>query len=252
VNLPEPPEFPPPSATPPPPPAAPPAAPPPPPGVGAAPAGYVPYAAAQPLRPTRGLGKAVSVMYKVAAASSMLTAIAVFHRKTVVQDIVDRGGQVTAADVSADDRARALLITAVVVSFLLLLAGGIITAIWANRVAKNAVARGALGVNPGMAAGGWFIPIGSWFLGFRELTRSVEGLGRHTTSIRNWQIAFVVTTLFGWLTRNLGGDPGSLSELANTLNSQFFLSLLAFVLYLVSAILGAKAIREIDDVVSPA
>jgi hypothetical protein len=247
VNLPEPPEFPPPSAAPPPPPAAPP--PPPPPG---APAGYVPYGAIQPLRPTKGLGKAVAVMYKVVAASSMLTAIAVFHRKSVVQDIVDRGGQVTTADVSSDDRARALLIGAAGIGLLLLVAAGIVTAIWANRVAKNAVARGALSVSPGMAAGGWFIPIGSWFLGFRELTRSVEGLGRHTSSIRNWQFAFIITTVFGWLTRNIGGDPGSLRELADTLSSQFFLSLVAFVLYLVSAILGAKAIREIDDVVSPA
>jgi len=204
------------------------------------------------MRPTRGLGKATLVMYRVVCASAMLTAIAIFNRKRVVDDIIARGGRVTAADASDDDRARALLVAAGGIALILIVAAGIVTAVWASRVAKNAVARGAIGVNVGMAKAGWFIPFGSWFLGFRELRRSVEGVGGGAPSIQRWQISFIVVSVFGWVSRGAGKDPGSLAELRDNLSTQFGLALLAFVLYLVAMFMATKAIHEVDQAVSPA
>jgi hypothetical protein len=189
----------------------------------------------------------------VVCASALLTAIAIFNRKQIVDDIIARGGRVTATDASDDDRARALILAAGAIALLLIVAAGIVTAVWAGRVAKNAVARGALGVNVGMAKAGWFIPIGSWFLGFRELRRSVEGVGGGGgASIQRWQISFIVVSAFGWFSRSAGDDLGSLAELRDYLSTQFGLALLTFVLYLVAMYMATKAIHEVDTAVSPA
>ena len=234
--------------------ATPPPPPPPLPGssLGAPPAGYVAYSAAGPQRPVKGLGMATITMYRVVCVSSLLTAIAVFHRKSVVQDILDRGGQVNADDIAADNSARSLLVAAVVVGVVLMLAAGIVTAVWSHRVATNAVARGARDVKPGMAAGGWFIPFGMWFLGWRELQRSVEGVGSDASPIKRWQMAFIGASVFSWFTRNAGGNPNSLSDLGSTLSTQFILFLLGFALYVLAMVFATKAIRHINEAVGPA
>ena len=219
--------------------------------MGAAPAGYVPYRTGTPPRPLRGLSRAVLILYGAVTAASVLLAIAFGHRWSVVDDIL-ASGTFTSADQDAINTTDQQVSGAAVLVLVLLLAAAILTAIWARRVVTNAEAAGVHGLSVGMATGGWFIPIGSWWLGFREIQRSVEGVGHESNRIRHWRVAFVVMSLLGLVVRNTDIDTTGRDEFLSSLNRQFVLGLVSAALYGICMYFAMKAIRDVDTALSPA
>ena len=127
-------------STPPPPPPPPsnfPAAP------GGPPPGYTPYVtgATGTVLPSKGLSKAMIVLFWCTTAAAALSGFALYRRKGVWDDFV--GGSATLGDL---DDADSLVGTMIVLQVVLLLASAILCAIWSKRIADNAKARGAVGV----------------------------------------------------------------------------------------------------------
>lgn len=129
------------------------------------------YGYAPPVRPTRpitGLSTAVMILVGLTGASSIFLAIALFHRASLLND----SGILPAGD--ADD-ANNRVAVATAFFFLLLVAAGVLWIIWQFRYASNALAlRGSLGLLPGWAIGGWFIPFGNYVLPQLQLYQAAK------------------------------------------------------------------------------
>src|SRR3954453_21556242 len=180
-------DFPPPGGpSPEPPPVAPPPGPPawgappppaaPPPGAAPyAPAGYPggwggvapPPAAHQPIK---GVATALTVTLLLTALAAIIAAAAFFSRAGVVDDFLTRSASL--ADINdKDDAVR----SASGLFFLGLVVTAVLWIIWQFRHAKNAERlRGSLGLGPGWAIGGWFIPLGSFVLPAMQLWQSAK------------------------------------------------------------------------------
>lgn len=243
---PPPPGMPPPQGMPPPPPP-PPVAPPP-----GAPA-YRPtagYALYGHLQRTRTLSKTARGLYWGVVVGNVAAVAAVFHRKSVLDDIISRG-TVRPSDVDADDRAAALVGAALLLTLALQVAGGIVTAVWSYRIASNAKGRGATHVSPGMAAGGWFIPIGNLWLGFREVRLSLESTGGPGDTVKMWQRWFVVAIVWGVLSRGAaGGTHDSLESLRDSLAPVMVVTLISAGLLAMCALKATAAMAQVDDALS--
>lgn len=220
--------------------------PPPPPPSSAPPPGYTPYGGmgtGAPLRPSAGLSKAMVILYWSVVATGALLAFAFFNRKSAVEDFLN-------GSASDFDSADAMLGLAVILQVLLMLAAAIVTCLWAKRIADNAKARGVMNVSPGLAAGGWFIPIGWFFVGFNELRKSVKGVNGSAPNLNFWQAAFIAQTIVGFF--NLNNDDVYLtdSDALDQLNSQGIVGLVAMAVLAVAAFFAMKAAKEINSAVS--
>ena len=222
------------STPPPPPPSNFPAAP------GGPPPGYTPYVtgATGTVLPSKGLSKAMIVLFWCTTAAAALSGFALYRRKGVWDDFV--GGSATLSDL---DDADSLVGTMIVLQVVLLLASAIVCAIWSKRIADNAKARGAVGVSSGLAAGGWFIPIGWLWVGFNQLKKSVKGVGGKSPSLGRWQALFILQAVVGFLINRFGNfdinsDPGKFSD---TLRNQGLIGLLGAAIYVGATIFGTMA-----------
>ena len=220
-----------------------------PPAPGGPPPGYTPYVsgATGPLLPSKGLSKAMIVMFWCTTAAAALSGFALYRRKGVWDDLV--GGSATLSDL---DNADSLVGTAIVLQVALALASAIVCCLWSKRVADNAKARGALDIKSGLAAGGWFIPIGWLWVGFNQLKKAVAGVGGRSPSLGRWQALFVLQAVAGWLISrfgdfNTGDDP---AELSDRLRNQGLIGLFGAALYAGATIFAAKAAGEINTAVS--
>ena len=220
--------------------------PPPPPPGSVPPPGYTPYGAAASMgavRPSAGLSKAMVVLYWGVVATGALIAFAFFNRKSAVEDFLNGAA-------SDFDSADALLGLAVILQVLLMLSAAIVTCLWAKRIADNAKARGVMNVSPGLAAGGWFIPIGWFFVGFNELRKSVKGVNGSAPSLNIWQGAFIAQVVVGFF--NLNNDDVYLtdSDALDQLGNQGIVGLVAMAVLAVAAFFAMKAAKEINTAVT--
>ncbi len=213
------------------------------------PPGYTPYVAGATgqVMPSKGLSKAMVVVFWCTTATAALVGFALYRRKTVWDDVVNGDG--TFADL---DGADSLVGGLIVLQLALLLTSAIVCCLWSRRIAENAKARGVLDVKPGLAAGGWFIPLGWFWVGFNQLKKSVAGVGGNSPSLAKWQMFFVGQAIAGWLINRFGnfdtaGDPG---ELSDRLRNQGLVGLVGVVLYAGATIFAAKAAREINTAVT--
>ena len=215
--------------------------------MGAPPPGYVQYGgpAQGSVQSSRSLSKAMVILYGLVVAAGALLAFAFFNRKGVVDDILNASG--TQSDL---DSADGILGLAVILQFLAIVASAILTALWSKRIVSNAKARGVTGVSTGLAAGGWFIPIGWFFVGFNELRKAVKGVGGVSKSLALWQGAFIAQVIVGFFNFNNDdvflSDPDALDQL----NNQALVSLAAVAVLAVATFFAAKAAKEIDAAVS--
>jgi len=197
-------------------------------------------------KPSKGLSKAMIILYWCTSAASLLVAFALFGRKGVWDDFVNGSASLTEID-DADSFAG----LALVLQFALLLASAIVTCLWAKRIADNAKARGVTNVSPGMAAGGWFIPIGNWFLGFDQLRKSVTGVGGKSAGLNVWQGLFVGQALALFLVNRFGDfsvfDPDGVSD---QLRNQGLVGALGAIIYIAATIFASKTAKEIDAAVT--
>lgn len=213
-----------------------------------APPGYTPYGApgAQgAVQSSKGLSKAMIILYAAVVAAAALLALAYFKYKGVVNDALT--GQVTEKD---HDSAKSFLGLAVILQYLLMLASAILTALWSKRIVANAKTRGVSGVSTGLAAGGWFIPIGWLFVGFSQLRKAVKGVGGVSKSLALWQGAFIVQTIAGFLNFNNETVYLGTQKAVDQISRQATVSLITVVILVAATIFAAKSAKEIDAAVT--
>ncbi|MDO8391356.1 MAG: DUF4328 domain-containing protein [Actinomycetota bacterium] len=186
------------------------------------------------------------VLYSITTAAAALLAVTFFLRKASWDDFL--AGNATISDLDDSDN---LVAMAALLQIGLFITGAIVTSIWARRIAQNAQARGAQGIKVGMATGGWFIPIGFFWLGFGQLRKSSEAFGRQVDALQRWQALFIAQSLIGTVTRNMGEiDESNPSTVADSLRNQWMLGLLGAAMFAVTTFFAAKAAKELDAVVS--
>jgi len=219
--------------------------------MGAPPPGYVNYNTAQVgnIQPSKGLSKAMIILYWAATGAAGLLAVAAFMRKGTWDDLVS--GNATLSDI---DSADSFVGVAAVLQILLVIASAIVTCLWSKRIADNAVARGVTNVKPGMAAGGWFIPIGWFWLGFKELRKSGEGTRADVSALQRWQGFFIGQSVLGIVSRNFGNfDTNDSSDtISAALRNQWMVALVAAALYAAATVFATKAAKSLDEGVSGA
>jgi hypothetical protein len=221
---------------------------------GATPGGYVAYQQGGVQRSVRGLGTAVLVMYAAVTVLAVLLAGALYRRATVFEEVIDLGQRATPADGQRLLDTDNLVVTTSWMVIAGVVLGAVATAMWAFRLAKNAQARGSYVVNPGMAAGGWFIPIGFWWVGFNEVQRSVEFTGQEAKPVKRWQVAWVAGSLLGFFVRNglNDFDTSGPDAFVSSLQRQWVLGLVSALLYAVGLAFAWKAVRTASAALQPA
>jgi hypothetical protein len=183
-------------------------------------------------------------MWLTVAANVFLT-VAAFSRKSVWDDFIDGNKDLVDLD-DADD----LMSAAFGSSFLPLLVTAILLAVWSYRTTSNARARGAE-VSPGLAAGGWFIPIGWYFVPFSQLRRAMRGRG-DTSSVGWWQGLWVVATIGSGISANLFDDDldQTASEVSDSLRNQSVGLAISTLVLVAATIFAMRALKAVDDATS--
>lgn len=182
-------------------------------------------------------------MMFVSVAAVWLLGLVALARKGTWDDFVD--GDASFSDVDDADTAvgGALGLTA-----LAMVATAILLAIWSNRAASNGAARGA-SVSPGLAAGGWFIPIGNYVVPFIQLRRAM-GTPARTTMVTVWQVLWIVgmLTLVG-ATQLFDDDDVTQTptEVSESLSSQSWGIIASAVILTVTAVFAVKATSDVDN-----
>lgn len=206
-----------------------------------------PYATAAGPAPT-GLRKWSIILMWVTVAATVLSAFAAFNRKNVWDDFVT--GSKTIADV---DDADGFIATTMLLYFAAALATAIVLAVWSNKVANNAKARGA-DVSPGLAAGGWFIPIGWYFVPFMQLRKAAAGRA-DTSSIGWWQGLFAVAMITGGVALQMfdaDDSSQSSSDVSDGLRNQSIGLAIAAVVFVGATVFATRAMRSIEAATSGA
>jgi hypothetical protein len=138
----------------------------------------------------------------------------------------------------------------VIVSILLVvltLAAAIITSLWARRVAENARARGDRLVRPGLATGGWYIPIGWFWVGFNQIKNAMSRAGQSPRLIGRWQTAFVLATVLSSLILRSSDSGDSLQGLRNACTTGMVASVISLALLAWCTIAARKAMQSTTD-----
>jgi hypothetical protein len=143
------------------------------------------------------------VLLGLSALVAIVAALAFLNRAGLVDDI----GNASFSELQdADSRAGG----GIAFFFLAYAATGICWVIWQFRHGKAAQALGRNdGLGPGWAIGGWFVPIGNWFLPQSQLLNAskasdTSGQGRPVGIIPAWWAVLVLAQLallFGQVTR---------------------------------------------------
>jgi hypothetical protein len=213
------------------------------------PAGYVPYTGDAQARPTRGLGRAVLVLYWLTVGTAAVSIAAVYHRKSVVDDFIS--GSISRADIAGeDDRARALIRVAALLQSGLTIAGAILTALWCRRIIRNAIAKGAGGLSVGKATYGW-LPFAWWSVGFAQLHRATEWALKDARTVRRWQMAFLSTSVFSIATRSISTHSTTADQLSESLTTIMVVVAISAALLGLAAFLASRAVRMLDETFSP-
>jgi len=213
------------------------------------PAGYQAYQAGYgaPSVPTAGLRKATIVLFSCASACAVGLGLVAYQRGGTVDDFFNGAGTIKAVD-DADGRVGGLAILLV----LLQIAGAVLLAVWSNRTVSNAKARGA-NASSGLAAGGWFIPIGNYWVPWGQLRKAAATFGPAPGSLTRWQALFIGQAALSIAARSFGNFDinTSTKDAVSNLHNQGFLFLGTGVLLAVATIVAAKAMRDVDALTSP-
>lgn len=211
--------------------------------------GSVAYGSTAAIRSSRTLATATLALYWCRTGAEALLAFAFAKRRSVLDTAIDHfaHGGVTRADVDADERARTLIGGVSVLLLALTVAATIVTSLWARRVAENARARGDTVVRPGLATGGWYIPIGWFWVGFNQIKEAMSRAGHSPRPIARWQIAFVLASVLSGLTLRLDGKSDTLNGLKNASNTGIAASVIGLGLFAWCTIAATKALRSTTD-----
>lgn len=197
----------------------------------------------------KGLRTATVVAFWTVTAATAFVAFAAFARRSAWDDFI--GGSGSFEDL---DNADSLLGGAVLLSWAAELFAVIMVCLWAGKTVRNAQARGVQGLSPGMAVGGWFIPIGWFWLGFAQLRKAVQGLNRSAPSLNAWQTAFIIAQIGGGVIYSVRININDVTtdDLGSKLSRQGYVSAGAAVLFLITTLLATKATKQIGAAVTEA
>jgi len=218
-------------------------------GAGPSPA-FVPQAVTSgPVRSSRALATACLTLYWCRTGAEALQALAFANRRSVINTAIahSAAGGITRSDVDADDRARALIVTVSILLVALTLAAAIATSLWARRVAENARSKGDRVVRPGLATGGWYIPIGWFWVGFNQIKNAVTRTGQSPRLIGRWQTAFVLATVLSSLILRSSDTGDTLQGLRNATTTGLVASVISLGLFAWCTIAARKALRSTTD-----
>jgi hypothetical protein len=147
-------------------------------------------------RPIGGIATAASVLLGIASLVSVGVAIALLNRAGLI-DRLDLTSRPTSSELDEIESADRFVAGMNVVLILALLSTGIVFIIWQYQYAKNAevLNHGPLGLGPGWAIGGWFIPFANLVLPFLQLRRSAgpsdPERGRVPGILTAWTIVYI-------------------------------------------------------------
>lgn len=196
-----------------------------------------------PLARTAGLRKASVILFSCATASFVFVALAAWRRKLVF-DGAFFDNEYTVEDL---DNADALIGGAFLLLVVLVLASAIVVSIWSLHTTGNAKRKGHMLVSPGLACGGWYIPVGWLFVPFIQLRKVVTG---SSAPITTWQLAFVGLWLSYVAFRAFGqfdvtGD--AVDDVSSALTAQLVTSAIAAVFAAAATVAAARAMRAVDS-----
>ena len=192
-----------------------------------------------------GLRKAAIVLMWVTVAAHLLLTAAAFARKAAWDDFVD--SNMNFAKLDDLDDADSFVGASFLLVLVATLATAIVLAVWSNRTTSNAQARGAQ-VSPGLATGGWFIPIGWYFVSFSQLRKAMAGRG-DASSIGWWQGLWIVGSLVGGVAVQLFDDDldQTAGDVSSDLRNQSVGLLVAAAFLVGATIFAMRALRAVDD-----
>jgi hypothetical protein len=152
------------------------------------------------VRPIGGLATAVAVLLGIASLISVGVAIALLNRASLVNDInLDLGP--TRGDLTEIEDADRMAASMNAILAIAILSTGIVFIIWQYKYAKNADALTShpLGLGPGWAIGGWFIPFANLVLPTLQLRRSASASdpqpGKVPGIVTAWMIAYIAASV---------------------------------------------------------
>jgi hypothetical protein len=192
-----------------------------------------------------GARKAIEILMWVSVAAYAAFTLAAFSRKSVWDGFAN--GDKTLDDV---DNADNLVGGAGFIAIALTLAIAIVLAVWSNRAVSNGVARGA-SANPGLAAGGWFIPIGWYVVPFVQLRKALGGRGQPALVTR-WQLIWIPSSVLGMIVQrvlgNIDDSSTDFDDVSGRLRNQAIALAIATVLSIFAVIAARAAMRHVDEV----
>ncbi len=218
------------------------------------PTGYVAYggpgAATGAVRSASGLRTATIVLFWLTTAASVFLAVALFARKGVWEDFIND----KLADPLTDlNNADSMVGGAVLLLWVTQLTSTILVCLWSKREVDNAKARGGTGLSSGMAAGGWWIPIGMFWLPFGQLKKAVAAMRGTAKSLVLWQVFFIlwlIGTGINYSSRSSIDTADDFNDVTDVLNRQGLIASVAAVLAALAVIAAMRATKEVDRAVS--
>lgn len=219
------------------------------PAYGQIPSGYVGYGqTGAPVRPPSGLRTAAIVLFWVQTGLTLLLGLVAYNRGEVAKGFND--GTKSFSDVQdADNAVGAMALFVVLVAIALI----VVLCIWAHHTVRNAKQRDpSLNVSPGMAAGGWFIPIGNFWLPWMHLRRSTQRFGGSLGALGWWQGLTIASSVFAFIGRGFGNFEAAddFDDVVSKAHAQGVFFLLAGLVYIGTTIVAMKAMRQVDAATS--
>ena len=184
------------------------------------------------------------MLFWVATGLTLLVGVLAFRRGTVVDDYVN--GPASLSDLNDADNS---VIATGALLILVQLAAVIVLSIWSLRTVRNAKRQDpALGVSPGMACGGWYIPVGNIWLPWQQLRRAARRATAVGSRLGVWQGTVIAAGVLNAVGRALGNvdDVDRAEDVIGRLHAQGVVLLATGVLYAVATIFATKAMRAID------
>lgn len=214
------------------------------------PSGYIAYGqVGGPVDPPTGLRTATIILFWIQAGLTLVLGLVAFNRGEVVKGFDD--GTKSFTDVDGADKAVggvALLVGIVAIALVIVLC------IWAHHTVRNAKRRDpSLGASPGMAAGGWFIPIGNFWLPWKHLRRATKHFGGVTNGLNWWQALTIAGTVFWIIGQQFGNrfdNADDISDLAGIAHTQGIFFFLGGLLYVATTIVAMKATKTVGAATS--
>ena len=192
---------------------------------------------------TGGLRTAATVLFWCVAGASALLTAAMFSRRATWQS----------DDVTFDDLQEAddFVGGAALIVFGVALAALIVVSIWSLRTARHARQSGATNVSPGLACGGWYIPLANLIVPFVQMRRIVDHRRRPRDMVNVWQGLLIAAWLLGAFVNSTSSNldtADSFDDVSSTLTTQSVIGIFATLFLAAAAFAAARAMKAVDAV----